>query len=31
LIHNARGELDMFKKDPEGNSSAFFVMKKKGI
>ena len=29
LIHNARGELDMFRKNPQRNCSAFFVMKKK--
>ena len=29
LVHSAKGELDMFKKNPQRNSSAFFVMKKK--
>jgi ubiquinone/menaquinone biosynthesis C-methylase UbiE len=28
LVHDARGELDMFRKDPQRNSSAFFVMKR---
>jgi len=28
LIHNARGELDMFNKNPQRNSSVFFVMKR---
>jgi ubiquinone/menaquinone biosynthesis C-methylase UbiE len=27
-LHQAEGELDMFKKDPERNSSVYFVMKK---
>jgi len=28
-LHQARGELDMFKKNPERNSSVYFVMKKR--
>ena len=27
-LHQAQGELDMFNKNPERNSSAYFVMKK---
>ena len=27
-LHNSQGEIDMFKKNPKRNSSAFFIMKK---
>jgi len=27
-LHNAQQEIDMFRKDPKGNSSAFFIMRK---
>ncbi len=27
-LHQAQGELDIFKKNPERNSSAFFIIKK---
>ena len=30
-IKHAQGELDMFKKNPERNSSVYFVMKKRDV